>query len=210
MIRIAPEMNLVRFDAAKKAIAEAARVDEIKSIRDKAIAMQVYARQANDVELICYATEIRLRAEHKAGELLAEMAKRKERDPGGHGRRIELQDATQLPTLSDLGVTKTQSSRWQALARLSEAEFEAKANRMKGAAMQATTSAPRHPKSEFTGEQDWHTPFEYINLARDVLGTIDLDPASSLAAQKTVAASSYFAPPGEAPVGQHALCADPI
>jgi hypothetical protein len=49
------------------------------------------------------------------------MAEKGERDPGGRGR-IELRPATQL---SDLGVTKSQSSRWQKLADLPEPAFEA-------------------------------------------------------------------------------------
>lgn len=39
---------------------------------------------------------------------------------------------------------------------------------------------------------DWHTPIEYIEAAREVLGTIDLDPASSELANQTVKAKQFF------------------
>ena len=43
-----------------------------------------------------------------------------------------------------------------------------------------------------TGEHEWYTPPEYINAAKEVLGTIDLDPASSDKAQETVGAEIYY------------------
>jgi len=43
-----------------------------------------------------------------------------------------------------------------------------------------------------TGENEWYTPTEYLEAAREVLGGFDLDPASSDAAQKIVKAQNYF------------------
>jgi N6-adenosine-specific RNA methylase IME4 len=83
------------------------------------VAAQAYARQAKDTQLIEHATSIRMRAERRCGELLKQMAERDERP---RGRKKE----SHVATLSDLGINKTQSSRWQKLANLAGDDFEAK------------------------------------------------------------------------------------
>ncbi|MDA1178787.1 MAG: DNA N-6-adenine-methyltransferase, partial [Planctomycetota bacterium] len=43
-----------------------------------------------------------------------------------------------------------------------------------------------------SGENEWYTPTEFVAAARDVMGGIDCDPASSEVANKTVKAKKYF------------------
>lgn len=64
--------GMVKYDAACRAIAECKAVDEVKGWADKAAAMQAYGRMAKDSTLEIDAAEIRIRAERRLGELLAE------------------------------------------------------------------------------------------------------------------------------------------
>lgn len=43
-----------------------------------------------------------------------------------------------------------------------------------------------------SGNNEWYTPPEFIESARTVLGTIDLDPASSVIANRTVQATHFY------------------
>jgi ParB family chromosome partitioning protein len=45
-----------------------------------------------------------------------------------------------------------------------------------------------------SGEQLWFTPAEYITAARNVMGGIDLDPASHPLAQETIQATLWYGP----------------
>jgi N6-adenosine-specific RNA methylase IME4 len=69
------QAQLIKYDAACRALAAAKRVDEAKSIKDKAEALRAYARQAKNPQLEADAWEIRKRAEDKLGELSAALDK---------------------------------------------------------------------------------------------------------------------------------------
>lgn len=121
---------LIRYDAARRALAAAHRVDEVKAIRDRAEAVRTYAQQARDLEMQNMAAEIRIRAERRAGQLLLDM----EKNPGTRGEGRPRKDGTKRrsarptanpPTLEEVGISKDQSAKWQKIALLvDDATFE--------------------------------------------------------------------------------------
>jgi hypothetical protein len=74
-----------------------------------------------------HAAEVKLRAERKAGKLLEKMEKNEGVRMNGRdsfGGNMMLPPKEEIPTLAELDITKTQSSRWQAIATLPEETFE--------------------------------------------------------------------------------------
>lgn len=138
--------QLVRYEQARNALAECQRVDEVKDIRDKALAMAAYARQAQDGELIQWATEIKVRAERKAGELLKDMEKSRgallNGSSSGSARGESYRQSPQDDgrKLSDMGISPNQSSRWQSLASMTDDHFETAVATAKETAGQVTTA----------------------------------------------------------------------
>lgn len=115
---------------AKQAIAEARTVHEAKDIRDQAEALHVYSRRQHLAEEIqVEVAEIKLRAERRVGQLLA--ATQLNAGARGSGanqhqaapQEVRSPEAT-APRLAELGVSKSQSSRWQAVAALPDDAFE--------------------------------------------------------------------------------------
>jgi N6-adenosine-specific RNA methylase IME4 len=123
-VRQAPTTILAKFDAARRALAEAHSIDEVKDIHDKAEALRLYLKQAGEsAEMQNHCAEIKLRAGRRAGEMLRVMNLNK----GGGDRKSNhrLHGATgDSPTLSDMGLSRSQSSRWQSIADLPEDDFE--------------------------------------------------------------------------------------
>lgn len=127
--------QLIRYEQARTALAECQRVDEVKDIRDKAEAMAAYARQAKDTELIQWATEIKVRAERRCGEMTSVM-------PTAQGRRTSSNDVTKSKEeqLEDVGLTKQEASRYESLASMSDEHFETAVATAKDTAGQVTTA----------------------------------------------------------------------
>lgn len=46
--------------------------------------------------------------------------------------------------------------------------------------------------NSFSGDNEWYTPAKYIEMAREVMGSIDVDPASNATAQAVVQAKVHY------------------
>jgi len=134
---------LVRYEAARAALQAAHDVDEVKDIRDKAQAMAAYAKQAQDTALVMWASEIKVRAERKAGEMLAEMKVNGSRAKATDNLKAgpKSPEVTSGTTLDSIGVSKKQASTWQKVAAIPEEKFEKAVAATKESAGVVTTAA---------------------------------------------------------------------
>jgi N6-adenosine-specific RNA methylase IME4 len=90
---------------------KASDLEDVKVLRDQAEVLRAYAKQAQaGLEVQNRCAELKLRAERKAGAMLAS-------DPSvGRGKS---------DSLSHFGIERHESSRWQRIAGLDEADFDA-------------------------------------------------------------------------------------
>lgn len=72
------------------------------------------------MEMQNYAAEIKLRAERRAGEMLAEM----EKNPGGNPNLLHHVTGSIPPSYKELGIERIQAMRWQLEAEIPEEVFE--------------------------------------------------------------------------------------
>src|SRR5260363_403838 len=140
---------LVRYEAMCKAIAECHRVGEVKELRDKARALEVYAQQARNTEAEDKARKIRNRAQRRMGELLMELprttpeeraeranetlSRRSSNDrtnvselserSGNDGRNVRHQ-SPYAAALEANGICERTARRYQKLAAIPEKDFE--------------------------------------------------------------------------------------
>lgn len=122
----------MHLNQARQALALAKSIPEVKDIRDKAEALRAYAKQAGmGLEVQNECAEVKIRAERKAGKMLAEQI------PHAGGRPKPLDK--QRVFLKDLGISWFQSHRWQLETSVPEEAFEEHIARVKGKKRELTS-----------------------------------------------------------------------
>jgi hypothetical protein len=186
--------TLVRISEAMNALCAARTLDDVLQIRDQAEALRVYMKAASEsLDAANAAGAIKLRAERKAGEMLAQMDD--SRGKNQHSKKDG--DSVLPPSLDELGIDKQQSSRWQREAAVSDEAFEEYIASCIAGRREVTQAgllkiANGAHVGNNSGNSDWYTPAKYVELARMVLGFIDTDPCSCEAANEVVRAETFY------------------
>ena len=156
--------QLIHFDAAKRELALASSIDEVKLLRDKAEALRQYIKQQGaSLEMQNQCAEIKIRAERKAGELLGKQV--------SAGNPQLLHDVIIAPKLSELGITPMQSHRWQLEATVPDEEFEQFVTEIKSEGGELTSSGFRRFASKLRIAE-----IDYPPLPEGLFNVIVIDP----------------------------------
>jgi phage N-6-adenine-methyltransferase len=114
------------------------------------------------------------------------------RGPGGDRQSIVAPEETMLSATNAaklIGHDKIQISRWRAAHKDMDTY---RANIESAARRSAELATADNHRAKGTGQNEWHTPEQYVEAARAVLGTIDLDPASNEVAQEVIRATTFY------------------
>jgi hypothetical protein len=151
---------LLKYDAARQAVAECKTFDEVRDWEDKAAAVREYSRRIGDRAMELDAIEIREHARLRRGEMLLELETTGQLGPGKK-KTVRGQGPITV-TLESLKISKNESAHDQKIAELGLAKFEERIARCRA-------YAEAHPeKHAFDVLRPPDTP---INGARSIMGS---------------------------------------
>jgi len=122
---VAPlDQPLALYETARRALAEATRVDEVLQVRNESAWLGLYAKQAKDREMMANATELRARAERRLGEMMAAGAAAGQIAVGNPNLNGVNNTPFDRVKLEDAGIDKNLAKAARKSASISERAFE--------------------------------------------------------------------------------------
>lgn len=110
-------------------LAEAKRTDEVKQIRDVAVAMKAYARtQKAGKEIAIDAGEIILRADVRLGELARELPRAPPTAGPGRGKQNGVRstdNVSKASALAGVGITRQRAAEFERVSKLPQTQLDA-------------------------------------------------------------------------------------
>ena len=205
IVSVAPADTLLSLISRASAALEGARTlaETVQAMKLAQAAKELgrIIGAANEARADCLRVELlaqmRIAREYAGAQVRGEVAKA---DGTTHHRPKEGVPATDtLPaTVDDLGLDRRRMADWRKMADAGEAVVLGAISDALDEGREATAADVKRAVSGgpvfryFTGNTEWYTPGEFVEAAREVMGGIDLDPASCAMAQETVRAARYY------------------
>jgi len=173
------------YDAAKAA----ARFAKSKGAFDE-VMTSVYRSQADALEIEAMAKR-RLADEYDAAQARGEVR--------GKGNMSNVPDGNITPTVREIGLTTKAVLHARQVRDVEDASpgitgevARVLANSGVEPSRAAVSREINARLNSFSGDNEWYTPSRYIEMAREVMGSIDVDPASNATAQSVVKAKTHY------------------
>jgi len=179
--------QLANISQAELALSQASDINEIVNLRAFGKTLEVFLEAQERKEEAQKAKIFQLKAQIKAGQWLDENVAHK----GGDATTLS-NDSTAIPE----GITRDESSRWQKQAKAGLDRLHTYIANCQEADEEISEAGFMRfinvHVGQNTGENEWYTPPVFIDAARYVMESIDVDPASSDIANETVKATKYY------------------